>query len=120
MDAAQALLVRYGNRSRDEFTTHAAEYAARLNAWRQSCEQLSHATAQRQRLLDEKNRQTAQLIGSAAMLAPDVQTLDDAARAVAAALAAWSGLDAAGGSAAQAQAQYDAVSAALADVQEPP
>lgn len=120
MDAAQALLVRYGNRSRDEFTTHAAEYAARLNAWRQSCEQLSHAAAQRQRLLDEKNRQTAQLIGSAAMLAPDVQTLDDAARAVAAALAAWSGLDAAGGSAAQAQAQYDAVSAALADVQEQP
>lgn len=44
----------------------------------QSCEQLSHAAAQRQRLLDEKNRQTAQLIGSAAMLAPDVQTLDDA------------------------------------------
>ena len=36
------------------------------------------------------------------------------------ALAAWSGLDAAGGSAAQAQAQYDAVSAALADVQEQP
>lgn len=54
------------------------------------------------------------------MLAPDVQTLDDAARAVAAALAAWSGLDAAGGSAAQAQAQYDAISAALADVQEQP
>lgn len=78
MDAAQALLVRYGNRSRDEFTTHAAEYGARFAAWRQSCEQLSHAAAQRQRLLDEKNRQTAQLIGSAAMLAPDVQTLDDA------------------------------------------
>ena len=120
MDAAQALLARYGNRSRDEFTTCAAEYGARFAAWRQSCEQLSHAAAQRQRLLDEKNRQTAQLIGSAAMLASDVQTLDDAARAVAAALAAWSGLDAAGGSAAQAQAQYDAVSAALADVQEQP
>ncbi|MEI3089138.1 MAG: hypothetical protein V8T01_03895 [Oscillospiraceae bacterium] len=30
MDAAQALLVRYGNRSRDEFTTHAAEYGARF------------------------------------------------------------------------------------------
>ena len=120
MDAAQALLVRYGNRSRDEFTTHAAEYAARLNAWRQSCEQLSHAAAQRQRLLDEKDRQTAQLIGSAAMLAPDVQTLDDAARAVAAALAAWSGLDAAGVSAAHAQAQYDAISAALSDIREQP
>ena len=120
MDAAQAFLVRYGNRSRDEFSTHAAEYAARLNARQRTLEQQTHAAAQRQRLIDEKNFQIAQLIGSAAMLAPDVQTLDDAARAVAAALAAWSGLDAAGGSAAQAQAQYDAVSAALADVQEQP
>lgn len=120
MDAAQALLARYGNRSRDEFTTCAAEYGARLAAWQQSCEQLSHAAAQRQRLLDEQSRQTAQLIGSAAMLAANVQTLDDASRAVAAALAAWSGLDAADVSAAQAQAQFDAISAALADVQEQP
>ena len=58
-------------------------------------------------------------------LDPEARNVDDAllcadVRAVAAALAAWSGLDAAGGSAAQAQAQYDAVSAALADVQEQP
>ena len=120
MNAAQALLARYEHHSRDEFTTHAAEYAARLNAWQRALEQQTHAATQRQRLLDEKNRQTAQLIGSAAMLAPDVQTLDDAARAVAAALAAWSGLDAAGVSAAHAQAQFDAISAALSDIREQP
>ena len=92
MDAAQALLGAL-RAAQPRRIYHAAppSTAARLAAWRQSCEQLSHAAAQRQRLLDEKNRQTAQLIGSAAMLAPDVQTLDDAARAVAAALAAWSG-----------------------------
>ena len=120
MDAAQALLARYENRSRDEFTTYAAEYAARLAAWQQIREQQSYAAAQRQRLLEEKTRQTDQLLGSAAMLAADVRSLDDASRAVAAALAAWDGLSAAKQAAAQAQAQYNAVAAALADLQEQP
>ena len=120
MDAAQALLARYGHRSRDEFTTCAAEYAARLTARQQACEQHSHAAAQRQRLLDEQARQTAQLIGSAAMLAADVQTLADASRAVAAALDSWNSLLAAQSAAVHAQTQYDAVSAALADVQDRP
>ena len=54
------------------------------------------------------------------MLAADVRSLDDASRAVAAALAAWDGLSAAKQAAAQAQAQYNAVAAALADLQEQP
>ena len=76
--------------------------------------------AQRQRLLDEKNRQTVQLIGSAAMFVADVRSLDDAARAVAAALAAWDTLSAAQSSAAHAQAQFDAISAALSGIREHP
>ena len=120
LDVAQALLALYEQRSRDEFTAYAAEYAARLAAWQQQREQLAHAAAQRQRLLEEKNRQTAQLIGSAAMLAADVQSLAAAGRAVAAALAAWDTLSAAQAAAAQAQAQYDAVSAALSDIRELP
>ena len=75
MDAAQALLARYENHSRDEFSALAAAYRERLAAWRQETEAQARAQAQRQRVLEERARQTAQLIGSAAMLRPDVTEL---------------------------------------------
>ncbi len=117
---ADALLTLYGRHSRDEFSACAADYRAALLRWQQETEQLSREAAQRQRLLDEQARQTAQLIGSAAMLRPDVQSLDDAARAAAEALAAWDGLAAAQTAAAQTKMQYDAVCAALDGVEEQP
>ena len=120
MDAAQALLRRYENHSRDEFSSFAAEYRAWLTAWRQEQDAHDRATAQRQRVLAEQARQTAALTGSAAMLRPDVRTLDGAAQAVADALAAWDGLEDAKQRAGQANAQYAAVSAALAGVEDRP
>ena len=120
MDAAQALLARYENHSRDEFSALAAAYRERLAAWRQETEAQARAQAQRQRVLEERARQTAQLIGSAAMLRPDVTELDGAAQAVAEAQACWDGLDAARQEAAQAKLRYDTVCAALEGVEELP
>lgn len=120
LDAAQALLARYEQHSRDEFSAFAAAYREQLMRWHQQTETEAREQAQRRRMLDERARQTAQLTGSAAMLRPGVTDMDGAAQAVAAALAEWDGLDAARQEAARAKLRYDTVCAALAGVEERP
>lgn len=67
LEQAQQLLQRYENHSRDEFTVYAADYREALRVWSEGCERAARDEARYTRLVQERERALAALLGSVRM-----------------------------------------------------
>ncbi len=118
LSQAQALLARYGNRSRDEFTLLAAEYGQAMTLWRQ--ENLRLAQQQQAYVLACRRREQAcaQLLGAVQTFAPEAKTAEECRQAVGQALSRCRALEAARQQAELMKTRYEDICRALADVPE--
>ena len=116
LDQAQALMARYGNRSRDELVPFAAQYCGSLRLYAQEKAQLEVRRAQERAEQERLAQQRARLLGQVSMFAPEADTQETALDAVRAAISTLDAADAAEREARTAQSRYDAVCAALGDV----
>lgn len=112
LDEAQAILARYGGRSRDEFAVLAAEYRAALTQWRAQTAQHDALQAQYDAAMQLQKTRTASLLGSARMFS-DAEGLPGAAAAIDRALGDYAAHHAAQLAAAQAKDHASALGRAL-------
>lgn len=119
LSQAQALLQLYENHSRDEFTAYAADYREALRVWSESCEQAARDEARCTRLLQERERALAALLGSVRMFSA-AESAPDALEATHAALSSYDGYREAQRAHAQASAHYAALKQALGALPELP
>ena len=117
LDEAQALLARYGNRSRDEFPAVAADYREALRVWRAASDAAAEQAANYQAASRLRAEQTAALLGSVRMFA-DADTPQQAQEKITDALGAYGAYHAAGAAAQQAKAQYAALQQAFGELPE--
>ena len=116
LDQAQALMARYGNRSRDELVPFAAQYCGNLRLYAQETAQLEARRAQERAEQERLAQQRARLLGQVSMFAPEADTQETALDAVRTAIGTLDAAENAEREARTAQSRYDAVCAALGDV----
>ena len=119
LDAAQALLERYENHSRDEFPAVAADTREALRVWHAACDRAAADTASYEAARRLRAERTAALLGSVRMFS-DAGTPAAAQAAIAKALAAYGAYHDAQLAARQAGAQYDALRQAFGELPELP
>lgn len=123
MDAAQAILLQYENRSRDAFTAFAAQYREQLLVYEQKRAAYQAALAERQSRAQARTEQTARVFGALSVFAPDARDVPSALHALEQAEADWRALDAAAGALALARSRAETLQTAygaLAPVPMPP
>lgn len=119
LDAAQALLERYENHSRDEFPAVAADTREALRVWHAACDRAAADAASYEAARRLQAERIAALLGSVRMFS-DADTPAAAQAAIAKALAAYGAYHDAQLAARQAGAQYDALRQAFGELPELP
>ena len=119
LDAAQALLERYENHSRDEFPAVAADTREALRVWHAACDRAAADAASYEAARRLQAERTAALLGSVRMFA-EAGTVREAQNAIASALAAYRAWHEAEQTAQQAKTRYDALAQALGEIPELP
>lgn len=119
LSQAQELLQLYENHSRDEFTAYAADYREALRVWSESCEQAARDEARYSRLMQERERALAALLGSVRMFSA-AEDATGALEATRAALSSYAGYREAQRAHAQTSAHYAALEQALGALPELP
>lgn len=114
--AAQEICARYGQENADGILTLAAQYHERLLLYTHSRHEYEQKLEQAERERREEAEKLARLLGQVSMFAPEAQSADAARAAVAQALEKINAVQIAQRQADAAQAQFDAVCAALGDV----
>ena len=119
LDEAQAILARYGGRSRDEFAVLAADHRAALTQWRAQTAQHDALQAQYDAAVQLRRTRTASLLGSTRMFS-DAASPEQAAPAIAQALSSFDAHRAAKLAAAQARDRAAALEQAFGELPELP
>ena len=119
LDAAQALLERYENHSRDEFPAVAADTREALRVWHAACDRAAADAASYEAARRLQAERTAALLGSVRMFS-DADTPAAAQTAITGALDAYRAYHDAQLAARQADAQYDALQQALGEIPDTP